>query len=155
MVDKIHKGIESFKNEEPAPHVLFSAHSLPKKFIKEGDPYVNQIKGTIQKIAEKIDIVWDLSYQSRSGPVEWIGPSTDSMIEKLAGEGVRNLLVVPISFVSDHIETLYEIDILYKSMAASLGMRLERVESLNTSAPFVKALKDIVLKGLKEAGWAE
>jgi ferrochelatase len=155
MVDKIHKGIESFKNEEPAPHVLFSAHSLPKKFIKEGDPYVNQIKGTIQKITEKIDITWDLSYQSRSGPVEWIGPSTDSMIEKLAGEGVRNLLVVPISFVSDHIETLYEIDILYKSMAASLGMRLERVESLNTSAPFVKALKDLVLKGLKEAGWAE
>ena len=155
MVDKIQKGIESFKNGEPVPHVLFSAHSLPKKFIKEGDPYVNQIKGTIQKITEKIDITWDLSYQSRSGPVEWIGPSTDSVIEKLAGKGVRNLLVVPISFVSDHIETLYEIDILYKSMAASLGMRLERVESLNTSAPFVKALKDIVLKGLKEAGWAE
>jgi ferrochelatase len=63
--------------------------------------------------------------------------------------------VVPVSFVSDHIETLYEIDILYKKMAEALGMRLERVESLNTSPLFISALKDIVLKRMKEAGWAE
>lgn len=155
LIDRIQKGTESFKGVEPAPHVLFSAHSLPKKFIEEGDPYVDQIKGTIEKVAEKMDIKWDLSYQSKSGPVEWLEPSTDRMIKELAGKGVRNLLAVPISFVSDHIETLYEIDILYKSMAASLGMRLERVESLNTSPLFIKALKDIVLRGLKEAGWTE
>ena len=66
---------------------------------------------------------------------------------------MKNLLVVPISFVSDHIETLYEIDILYKKMAQSLGIRLERTESLNTSPLFISALGDIVKKGVKEAGW--
>lgn len=155
VIEKIRRGAELFKHEEPAPHVLFSAHSLPKKFIEEGDPYVDQIKGTIEKVTGKMDIKWDLSYQSKSGPVEWLEPSTDRMIKELAGKGVRNLLVVPISFVSDHIETLYEIDILYKSMAASVGMRLERVESLNTSPLFINALKDIVQKGLQEAGWTE
>jgi len=87
--------------------------------------------------------------------VQWLGPSTDRMIEDLAAHGKKNILVVPVSFISDHIETLYEIDILYKKMAGTLGMRLERVESLNTSALFISALRDIILKGLKEAGWAE
>jgi len=136
-------------------HVLFSAHSLPVKFIEEGDPYVDQIKGTIHEIVKKIDISWSLSYQSKSGPVQWVGPSTEEMIADLAQQGIKNLLVVPISFVSDHIETLYEIDILYKKMAEQSGMRLERVASLNTSPLFIAALKDIVLKGMKEAGWAE
>ena len=135
-------------------HVLFSAHSLPKKFIEEGDPYGEQIKGTINEITKRVKIQWDLSYQSKSGPVEWLEPSTDEMIKELAGRGVENLLVVPISFVSDHIETLYEIDILYKDLAKSLGMRLERAESLNTSPLFISALADIVKNGMKEAGWA-
>jgi len=136
-------------------HVLFSAHSLPEKFIEEGDPYVEHIKGSIGEITKRMAIQWDLSYQSKSGPVKWLAPSTDEMIHELAGRGVKNLLVVPISFVSDHIETLYEIDILYRDMAASLGMRLERAESLNTSPLFISALRDIVMNGVKEAGWAE
>ena len=135
--------------------MLFSAHSLPVKFIEEGDPYVDQIQGTIKEITKKISIDWELSYQSKSGPVKWLEPSTDKMIGELAKKGERNVLVVPISFVSDHIETLYEIDILYKNMAAGLGMRLERMESLNTSPLFISALEDIVLKGIKEAGWPE
>jgi ferrochelatase len=75
------------------------------------------------------------------------------MLHEFAKGGVKNVLAVPISFVSDHIETLYEIDILYRDMAASLGIRLERTESLNTSPLFVSALKGIALKGIKEAGW--
>ncbi len=136
-------------------HVLFSAHSLPVKFIEEGDPYADQIKATIKEIVNKIDIQWSLSYQSKSGPVQWLEPSTEKMLEELAEKGTRNLLVVPISFVSDHIETLYEIDILYKGMAEKLGMRLERVRSLNTSPLFISALQQIVVKGMKEAGWPE
>jgi ferrochelatase len=183
LVDEIKKGLKAFNKEfiskapSPSPsggeglntppplrggdkgegevHVLFSAHSLPVKFIEEGDPYVDQIKGTINEIIKKIDINWSLSYQSKSGPVQWLGPSTDRMIEDLAEKGIKNLLVVPVSFVSDHIETLYEIDILYKKMAEALGMRLERVASLNTSPLFISAMQDIVLKGMEEAGWAE
>ncbi len=167
LVEKIMKGMELFNLQSLPPlssplprggwggdvHVLFSAHSLPVKFINEGDPYVDHVKATISEIIKEIDIRWDLSYQSKSGPVQWLEPSTDKMIEELAQRGIKNVLVVPVSFVSDHIETLYEIDILYKNMAASKGIRLERVESLNTSPLFISALKDIVLKGMEEAGW--
>jgi ferrochelatase len=156
LVEKIKKGVALFGQPGEGGddvHVLFSAHSLPKKFIEEGDPYVTHIRGTIDEITKRVKIPWDLSYQSKSGPVAWLEPSTDEMIKELAGRGVKNLLVVPISFVSDHIETLYEIDILYKKMAQSLGMRLERAESLNTSPLFISALGDIVKKGMKETGW--
>jgi len=162
LVHSIEEGLKVFGQTVSAPadrtsgvHVLFSAHSLPVKFIEEGDPYVDQIKGTINEIIKKIAISWSLSYQSKSGPVQWLGPSTDKMIEDLAAQGKMNVLVVPVSFVSDHIETLYEIDILYKKMAEALGMRLERVASLNTAPLFISAMQDIVLKGMKEAGWGE
>ncbi len=158
VVDVIKKGFELF-NDNPRGgggperniHLLFSAHGLPVKFIEEGDPYVDQLMGTIREITGRIDIGWDLSYQSRSVPVKWLEPSTDEMIRSLAQKGIKNILVVPISFVSDHIETLYEIDMLYKNMAEALGMRLERVESLNTSPLFIDALRDIVFKGIKDA----
>lgn len=162
LVESIKKGLDNFgtsaSNLHPSSndvHILFSAHSLPKKFIEEGDPYLEHIRGTINEITKRIKITWDLSFQSKSGPVEWLEPSTDEMIKELAGRGVKNLLVVPISFVSDHIETLYEIDILYKRMAESLGMRLRRSESLNASPLFISALSGIVKKGVEEAGWAE
>ena len=162
LVASIREGMKLFGSsalgtgaEAAGLRVLFSAHSLPVKFIEEGDPYVEQIKGTISEIIKKIDIRWSLSYQSKSGPVQWLGPSTEEMLEDIASEGIKNLLVVPISFVSDHIETLYEIDLLYKGMAEKLGMRLERAPSLNTSPLFVSAMRDIVIKGIKEAGWAE
>jgi ferrochelatase len=91
-----------------------------------------------------------LSYQSKSGPVKWLGPSTGEKLEELARNGLKNVLVVPISFVSDHIETLYEIDILYKNLAEKLGIRLKRTDSLNTHPKFIEALKDIVEKSLKK-----
>jgi len=160
LVEKIRKGLEYFQSSPFTPHsslddvcVLFSAHSLPVKFIEEGDPYVDQIRGTIAAVTKKISIEWDLSYQSKSGPVKWLEPSTDEKIGELAGSGIKNILVVPISFVSDHIETLYEIDILYMGMAERLGMRLKRTESLNTSPLFIAAMKDIVTQALQEAGW--
>jgi len=162
LVESIREGMKLFGSggsgaaaEADGVRVLFSAHSLPVKFIEEGDPYVDQIKGTINEITQKIDIKWSLSYQSKSGPVQWLEPSTEKMLEDISAEGIKDLLVVPISFVSDHIETLYEIDMLYKGMAEKLGVRLERAPSLNTSPLFVSAMRDIVLRGMKEAGWAE
>jgi protoporphyrin/coproporphyrin ferrochelatase len=149
VVEKIKAGMRMM----PDARILFSAHSLPVRFIEEGDPYLEHIKGTIREITRRIDIPWDLSFQSKSGPVKWLEPSTEKMIHDLARRGIKNVLAVPISFVSDHIETLYEIDILYRNMAASLGIRLERTESLNTSSLFISAMEDVVLKTLKEAGW--
>ncbi|MDA8083744.1 MAG: ferrochelatase [Nitrospiraceae bacterium] len=152
LAEKIREGLARFGDAEDV-HVLFSAHSLPKKFIDEGDPYVRHIEATIAAVSARIGMKYHLSYQSKSGPVKWLEPSTESMLEDLAGRGVRNLLVVPISFVSDHIETLYEIDILYKGMAERLGINLRRAESLNVAPLFIEALADISLKAMKEAGW--
>lgn len=150
LVEKISQGLKEFG--EP-PVVLFSAHSLPQKFVEAGDPYVREIQGTIDAITKRLDIRWRLAYQSKTGPVKWLEPTTEHMLHELAGAGVRNLLVVPISFVSDHIETLYEIDILYTEMAQGLGMTLKRMESLNTSPKFIGALADIVITDARKAGW--
>ncbi|MEW6117937.1 MAG: ferrochelatase [Nitrospirota bacterium] len=150
LVEHINKGLADFK-EKPA--VLFSAHSLPQKFIDAGDPYVREVQGTINEITKRIAIEWYLSYQSKTGPVKWLEPSTEQMLHELAGKGVKNLLVVPISFVSDHIETLFEIDILYKEMAQEFGITLKRMESLNASPRFIEALADLVMSNAKAAGW--
>ena len=153
LVECIQRGIASFQGEEA--EVLFSAHSLPVSIVESGDPYVDHIMGTIGEVAKKTDLRWHLSYQSKSGPVKWLEPSTEDALRQLAKRGVRNVVVVPISFVSDHIETLYEIDILYKKLAVSLGIRLIRAESLNTHPLLIKALEDMVMKKLKELAWTE
>ncbi len=141
VVEQINNGLAQFEGK---PDVLFSAHSLPQQFIDDGDPYLKEVVGTIAAITKKIGVKWHLSFQSKSGPVKWLKPSTEHMLGELARKGVKDLLVVPISFVSDHIETLYEIDILYKDMATGLGINLKRTESLNTSPTFIKALAQIV-----------
>ena len=151
LVDSIETGLAAFPGTDV--EVLFSAHSLPLSIVDSGDPYVSHIEGTIEKVKERIDIKWHLSYQSKSGPVKWLQPSTDDKIRELALHGVKNLLVVPVSFVSDHIETLYEIDILYKEMAGRLGIRLVRAESFNTRPMFIGALEDLVMSAIKDCGW--
>lgn len=159
LAENLQKGIDSFRAElrtmqaEPDIHLLFSAHSLPVKFIEEGDPYDRQIRETVTAVAGRFQLPWDLSYQSKSGPVQWLEPSTEGMIEVLSRRGTKNILMVPVSFVSDHIETLFEIDILYKNMAESLGMRLRRTASLNTHPLFIAVLRDLVLRAVKEGPW--
>ncbi|NWF75780.1 MAG: ferrochelatase [Nitrospirae bacterium] len=161
LIDMIKKGIESFSPSFPPKgrgideediHVLFSAHSLPKKIIEQGDPYEQQTKETIQEITKLIPLKWHLSYQSKSGPVEWLGPSTKEKLQELAQKKIKNILVVPISFVSDHIETLFEIDILYRNLAEKLGMNFRRIDSLNTYPKFIDALAGIIIKKLIDSG---
>lgn len=127
--------------------ILFSAHGLPQYFIDEGDPYVEEITKTIEKIKEQVTgYNYHISYQSRSGPVKWLEPSTETKIHQLSHQGVKNLLIVPISFVSDHIETLYEIDILYKNIAEKNGINMLRPSALNDGRLFIEALTALVLK---------
>lgn len=144
MSDNIVTGLKTF-NDEPV-QVVYSAHSLPVSFVEEGDPYVDHLKKTITAIEEKTGIQGKLCYQSRSGPVEWLTPSTPEMLEQLAKEGCKNILMVPISFVSDHVETLYEINMEYRKQAQKLGMKLEPSESLNINPKFIACLKDLVLQ---------
>lgn len=144
LCKRIREGIARFAGEEV--ELVYSAHSLPKKFIDEGDPYVREIQQTIAAIEQRTGIKGKLCYQSRSGPVEWLAPSTPDMLKTLADKGCRNILMVPISFVSDHIETLYEIDMLYRDMARDLGMRLESTPGLNDDPLFIEGLKKLVLQ---------
>ncbi len=161
LTDVIKRGLDSFTSDSDKMgteglkdiQVLFSAHNLPESLIKEGDPYVNQVRGTIKEVVKRLHIKWSLSYQSKSGPVKWLEPSTEETLKRFANLGYKNILLVPISFVSDHIETLYEIDILYKDMATQLGLVLKRVDALNTHPIFIQALQGMVMSSVKEKGW--
>ncbi|MDD5758542.1 MAG: ferrochelatase [Desulfobulbaceae bacterium] len=133
--------------------VVYSAHSLPVKFVEEGDPYVDHLKRTIAALEAKTGKQGHLCFQSRSGPVEWLAPSTPETIEKLAAEGCRRIVMVPISFVSDHVETLCEIDMQYRDLAAGLGVELIRTRSLNTDPAFIAGLKGLVLSACQGKGW--
>ncbi len=128
--------------------LVYSAHSLPQKMVDMGDPYVNHIKRTIRALEKRTGIEGSLCFQSRSGPVKWLEPATDHFLIKLAEEGVKEILCLPISFVSDHIETLYEIDILYRDMLREKGVRLVRTPSLNDSDLFISCLKELVREKL-------
>ena len=132
-------------------YVLFSAHGVPVRVIKRGDPYQKQIIETVGLVSGNFHNPHSLAYQSRVGPVEWLGPPTLDEIKRLAGEGEKNILVVPISFVSEHSETLYEVNYLFRNEAQSAGVeQFEMMPALNDSPKFIKALAELVLKRVKE-----
>jgi ferrochelatase len=149
LATKINDGLKPFESGDV--ELLYSAHSLPVSFIEEGDPYVDHLSQTITAVEKITGKNGRICYQSRSGPVEWLSPSTPEMIEKVADEGCKNILMVPISFVSDHVETLYEISIEYKARAASYNICLEATESLNTDPLFIEGLRQLVLHSLQTA----
>jgi ferrochelatase len=156
----------------PVP-VLFTAHSVPTRTVEapaaasvvsdqqahprlwpgEGaDPYADEARHTAELVAARVPEIleWRFAFQSQGasgGP--WIGPTVESTLEGLAAEGERNLLLQPIGFLCDHVEILYDVDILFRGYAAKLGMRLERPESLNASPTLAKAVADLAQQGLK------
>ncbi len=130
-----------------APRVLFSAHGLPKKIVAGGDPYQWQVEQTASAIVARLDrpgLDWRVTYQSRVGPLEWIAPYTDDEIRR-AGQERKPLVVVPIAFVSEHSETLVELDIAYRRLAAESGVpRYERVATVGTHPTFIAGLVRLV-----------
>jgi ferrochelatase len=123
--------------------LLFSAHSIPESIRLSGDPYVDQIGHTCKLAGNDYDYL--LSYQSATGPAKWVGPDTLATIDKLAGKGVKQLVIVPISFVSDNIETLYDIDIVMQERCSTLGMRpLIRTAMFNGEPDFVEFIAGLV-----------
>jgi ferrochelatase len=127
--------------------LLFSAHGLPQRFIDEGDPYVAHIDATRFGVLERLKLPNRqlLAFQSRTGPVKWIGPGTEEVLAELGDEGVTDVLVVPLSFVSDHIETLYEVDMLFADAARAAGITgYYRPAALNTHPLFIEALAHLV-----------
>lgn len=125
--------------------VLFSAHGLPEKVIQRGDPYQSQVEETAATIAEHLDGVdWSVCYQSRVGPLKWIGPSTESEIHRAASDG-KSIVLYPLSFVSEHSETLVEIEIEYRHLAAERGVpHFVRVDTVGASPCFIEGLASLV-----------
>ena len=151
--EKIQEGLKEFNQEErKRVHLLFTAHSLPASIV-EKDPYAKEIEASIKGVLEGIEpLPWHMAYQSKGGGhEEWVGPDVESVLEGLSEKKILEVLIVPIGFVSDHIEILYDIDILYRKKAESLGMMLKRSPSLNFSERFIEALSSIVEEHLSIA----
>jgi ferrochelatase len=150
LVEKIESGLSGFSDRNKV-QIFFSAHSLPQSFITDGDPYLDHIQTTVRLVMERFDgVAHHLAFQSRAGPVKWLEPSTGDKLKELAGLGHRQVLMVPLSFVSDHIETLHEIDIEYREEAHRLGITdFRRMESLNSSPTFIRCLAELVLEADK------
>ena len=146
VAEKVNANLRGIEAAE-RPRVLFSAHGLPKKIVAAGDPYQWQVEKTVAAVAAKLkhpSFDWQVCYQSRVGPLEWIGPSTDAEIERCGREG-RACVVVPIAFVSEHSETLVELDIEYRKLAERAGVRrYVRVGTVGTDTNFIESLAEVV-----------
>lgn len=135
--------------------VVYSAHSLPMQFVDAGDPYPAQIRATAALVHAQsgLEQSYEIAWQSKVGPVTWLAPSSIERIRALPGEGVRDVVVVPISFVNDHIETLQELDLALAEEARHAGVRtFVRAPSLNLRPRFIRALADILLAHLRDQG---
>ena len=135
--------------------VLFSAHGIPEKLIAQGDPYQEQVETTAAAVAEAAGLTdWSLCYQSRVGPLKWLGPSTPEAIQTAAADGV-GVVIAPIAFVSEHIETLVELDIEYRHLAEGLGIApYLRAPTVGVAEPFIEALAAAVADSLGRTGTA-
>jgi protoporphyrin/coproporphyrin ferrochelatase len=153
VIERINQGLERFPQEiRDEVHILFSAHGTPMKLVREGDPYSGQICETVTAVKSRGG--WKnphvLCFQSKVGPQKWLTPSTPATIEELAAQGVKNMLAVPIAFVSDHLETLFEIGKEFRHLATEKGVRqFEVTEGLNDSDKFADALAQLVFQKVK------
>jgi ferrochelatase len=154
--DLVRQGLARAGAEAPnaRPLVVFSAHGLPKRVVADGDPYVSQVEAGAAAIVARLGLEagdWVISYQSRVGPLEWVGPATDSVIFEAARER-RSLVVFPVAFVSEHSETLVELDIEYRHLAERNGAAAYvRVPAVGTHPAFIAGLAALVRKALADA----
>lgn len=150
FVDRVNEALSRFPaDEQDKIHLVFSAHGTPMKLVRQGDPYSGHIKQTVDLIIERGGYTQDssLCYQSKVGPLKWLTPSTPDTIEKLAKNGVKHMVVIPVAFASDHLETLFELGIEYRHVATEAGVeRFEITTGLNDSPLFVDALSQLVFE---------
>jgi ferrochelatase len=132
-------------------HVVFTAHSLPERVLAMGDPYRDQLLETSRLAAERAGIErWSFAFQSASETGEpWLGPDILEELDALNEQGVRDVLVCPVGFVSDHLEILWDLDVAARERAAELGLQLDRIESLNDDPAFIRALAELVRQALR------
>ncbi|NTX99590.1 ferrochelatase [Deinococcus sp. JMULE3] len=149
LANRVREGIAAFpEGERDDVHVILSAHSLPVRILREGDPYADQLHESARLIAAAAglrDDQWSWSYQSAGrSPEPWLGPQLDEHMHDLSGKGIKKVVSVPVGFVSDHVEILFDIDIAAQETAAELGMTLVRPPALNTDPLFIGTLASVL-----------
>ncbi len=157
---RVYLGLERFSVEDrPGVHVIFSAHSLPVRIVKENDPYPIQFQETAVLVAKAAGLEsnqWSTCYQSEGrSPEPWLGPQLEDYLVELANKGIKNVISIPVGFVSDHVEILYDIDIEAQAVAQKYNMRLERPPSLNSDPIFVNTLARLIRKQSVIANWLD
>lgn len=156
LVSRVCAALERFPAEVRAQvPVIFSAHSLPERILEWNDPYPAQLRETVEAVMQKLgDQPHDFAFQSAAISSEpWLGPDVSVLIERYAKEGHKNIISCPIGFVCEHVEVLYDIDIVYQKLARSLGVRLERIEMVHTSPQMMAGLAALIRNTAKEANW--
>ena len=135
--------------------VIFTAHSLPERILEWNDPYPDELKATVVELAKRLGSnPYEFAFQSAAiSSQPWLGPDAGEVIDRLASEGCKYVLIAPIGFVCEHVEVLYDVDIVFKGQAESLGVQLERIEMLNTAPQMINGLADMVLNVAKEKKW--
>jgi protoporphyrin/coproporphyrin ferrochelatase len=156
LTSRVKNGLLKLGGDVPVSEikVLFSAHSLPEKILEMNDPYVQQLLATSSAVAESSGVTdWQFTWQSAGRTREpWLGPDILETLPRLSAEGIKYVLSAPIGFVSDHLEILYDLDIEAKTMAKGLGMKLERIDMLNTDPLYMETLAESVTRAVDERG---
>jgi len=158
VATRVEKALASAGGAPERVALLFVAHSLPVRLVKKGDPYVSEVERTVRGIVGLLDtaldkrrfglqaLEWEIAYQSRVGPIAWVGPCVEEVVQRMIDKGRHSLIVAPVSFVSDHLETLYDIDVVYRDVAYRRGAtHFVRVEALNDAPDFIACLADLVI----------
>ncbi len=157
VVERVTEALSQFpESDRDDVFVLFTAHSLPERILQWNDPYPEELKTSVQAVVDKLHPRrWDFAFQSQGATADpWLGPSVEATLERLKADGVTNVLLVPIGFVCDHVEVLYDVDIEHRGQASELGIRLERTASLNDDPHLCRAVADAVRRTLAHAAEA-
>jgi protoporphyrin/coproporphyrin ferrochelatase len=156
LVSRVRAALERFpadvRSQVP---VIFSAHSLPERILEWNDPYPDQLRATVDAVMQRMgDQPHDFAFQSAAISNEpWLGPDVSVLIKRFAAQGQKNIVSCPIGFVCEHVEVLYDIDIVYQKLAKSLGVRLERIEMVHTAPQMIAGLAELIRKTAQEANW--
>ena len=150
LAARVRRSLEEARAADPeAPVLVVSAHGVPEALPRRGDPYVEEVRRTVELLRPRLPqgLRIELAWQSKATPFPWVGPATDATLEALGRKGVRNVVVLPVSFVHDHLETLYEIDQLLREVALGAGVRTyRRVPLFNAEPDLVEILRNLVLE---------